>query len=66
MFTHDSRPHPVWAPPSYRQLDCDGGRTSRADWDRHGVRDGKTFTITVAGFDVNGQPTNNILVFDKQ
>jgi hypothetical protein len=29
-------------------------------------RDGKTFTITVAGFDVNGQPTNNILVFDKQ
>jgi hypothetical protein len=29
-------------------------------------RDGKTFTITTAGFDVNGRPTNNITVYDKQ
>jgi hypothetical protein len=29
-------------------------------------RDGKTFTVTSAGFDVNGRPANNITVYDKQ
>jgi hypothetical protein len=29
-------------------------------------RDGKTMTVTVKGTNAQGQPTNNVLVFDKQ
>jgi hypothetical protein len=29
-------------------------------------RDGKTFTITMKGLDMNGRPINDVAVFDRQ
>jgi hypothetical protein len=30
------------------------------------AQDGKTMTVTVKGTNAQGQPTNNVLVFEKQ
>jgi hypothetical protein len=78
MFIHDSQPHPVTGAPFedamvYTPVDdhtvswtaTKGGQVVLTGTETVS-RDGKTFTITTAGFDVNGRPTNNITVYDKQ
>jgi hypothetical protein len=78
MFIHDSQPHPVTGVPFedaivYTPVDdhtvswtaTKGEQVVQTGTDTVS-RDGKTFTITAAGFDVNGRPATDILVFDKQ
>jgi hypothetical protein len=77
MFILDSQLHPVTGAPIdaivYTPVDdhtvswtaTKGGQVVQTGTDTVS-RDGKTFTITMAGFDVNGRPTNNITVYDKQ
>jgi hypothetical protein len=78
MFIHDSQPHPVTGAPFedamvYTPVDdhtvswtaTKGGQVVLTGTETVS-RDGKTFTITTAGFDVNGRPTNNITVYDNQ
>jgi hypothetical protein len=78
MFIHDSRPHPVTGAPFedaivYTPVDdhtvswtaTKGEQVVQTGTDTVS-RDGRTFTITAAGFDANGRPATNILVFDKQ
>jgi hypothetical protein len=78
MFIHDSQPRPVTGAPRfdstvYMPIDdhtvrwtiTKGGQFVQTGTDTVS-HDGKTFTITAAGFDVNGRPTGDISVYDKQ
>jgi hypothetical protein len=78
MFIFDSQSHPMTGAPLtdamvYTPVDdhtvswtaTKGGQVVLTGTDTVS-RDGKTFAVTTAGFDVNGRPTNNISVLDKQ
>jgi hypothetical protein len=78
MFIHDSQPHPAMGAPRfdstvYTPVDdhtvgwtiTKGGQFVQTGTDTVS-HDGRTFTITAAGFDVNGRPTSDISVYDKQ
>jgi hypothetical protein len=78
MFIHDSQQHPVTGAPgcdalAYTPVDdytinwtcTKGGQVMTTGSDRLS-RDGKTFTITIIGFNANGRRISDIAVYDKQ
>jgi hypothetical protein len=76
--TFDGKPHPLTGSPTAdsvtlkridshttERVDSKGGKTVTT-YHRVVSKDGKTMTVTTKGTDAKGQPTNNVVVFEKK